>query len=513
MGERAGMASQRDIENRRPITAALMLATLMNTLDSTIANVALPHIQGSVSAAQDQITWVLTSYIIAAAIMKPLSGWLALKIGRKRMFLMSIAGFIVASMLCGIATSLPEIVLFRLLQGIAGASMMPLSQTVMLDIYPPKQIPQVMAIWSSAVILGPILGPALGGWLTEYFSWRWVFYINLPIGILAFTGLYLYMENDKGGLERPFDFLGFGALITFIGAFQVMLDRGSGQDWFGSKEIWFEAAAAAVGLWVFIVQTLTSKHPFFHRDLAKDRNFVTTTIFGFFTGALLFSTSALLPSLMQNLLGFTVLQSGYASMPRGVGSLIAFLLVPLLLARFGPRPVLFTGLSISLLALWQMSRFDLMMTAQPIMISGLIQGMGTGLLFAPLTSLAYVTLAPVHRTEGTIVSTMARSLGSSAGISILQAGLIRQTAMAHQVLATHVVPGDPVFAAAIPSVLSPASSTGIQLLNAEVTRQASMIAYDSVFGFMMLMVVGMVPLLLLLRPPKTAAPMLIEAVD
>ena len=513
MGERAGMASQRDIENRRPITAALMLATLMNTLDSTIANVALPHIQGSVSAAQDQITWVLTSYIIAAAIMTPLSGWLALKIGRKRMFLMSIAGFIVASMLCGIATSLPEIVLFRLLQGIAGASMMPLSQTVMLDIYPPKQIPQVMAIWSSAVILGPILGPALGGWLTEYFSWRWVFYINLPIGILAFTGLYLYMENDKGGLERPFDFLGFGALITFIGAFQVMLDRGSGQDWFGSKEIWFEAAAAAVGLWVFIVQTLTSKHPFFHRDLAKDRNFVTTTIFGFFTGALLFSTSALLPSLMQNLLGFTVLQSGYASMPRGVGSLIAFLLVPLLLARFGPRPVLFTGLSISLLALWQMSRFDLMMTAQPIMISGLIQGMGTGLLFAPLTSLAYVTLAPVHRTEGTIVSTMARSLGSSAGISILQAGLIRQTAMAHQVLATHVVPGDPVFAAAIPSVLSPASSTGIQLLNAEVTRQASMIAYDSVFGFMMLMVVGMVPLLLLLRPPKTAAPMLIEAVD
>ena len=513
MGERAGMASQRDIENRRPITAALMLATLMNTLDSTIANVALPHIQGSVSAAQDQITWVLTSYIIAAAIMTPLSGWLALKIGRKRMFLMSIAGFIVASMLCGIATSLPEIVLFRLLQGIAGASMMPLSQTVMLDIYPPKQIPQVMAIWSSAVILGPILGPALGGWLTEYFSWRWVFYINLPIGILAFTGLYLYMENDKGGLERPFDFLGFGALITFIGAFQVMLDRGSGQDWFGSKEIWFEAAAAAVGLWVFIVQTLTSKHPFFHRDLAKDRNFVTTTIFGFFTGALLFSTSALLPSLMQNLLGFTVLQSGYASMPRGVGSLIAFLLVPLLLARFGPRPVLFTGLSIPLLALWQMSRFDLMMTAQPIMISGLIQGMGTGLLFAPLTSLAYVTLAPVHRTEGTIVSTMARSLGSSAGISILQAGLIRQTAMAHQVLATHVVPGDPVFAAAIPSVLSPASSTGIQLLNAEVTRQASMIAYDSVFGFMMLMVVGMVPLLLLLRPPKTAAPMLIEAVD
>jgi DHA2 family multidrug resistance protein len=507
------MASQRDIDNRRPITAALMLATLMNTLDSTIANVALPHIQGSVSASQDQITWVLTSYIIAAAIMTPLSGWLSMKIGRKRMFLMSVAGFVVASMLCGIATSLPEIVLFRLLQGIAGASMMPLSQTVMLDIYPPKQIPQVMAIWSSAVILGPILGPALGGWLTENFSWRWVFYINLPIGILAFTGLYLYMDDDKGGLERPFDFLGFGALITFIAGFQVMLDRGSGQDWFGSKEIWIEAAAAAIGLWVFIVQTVTSPHPFFHRDLAKDRNFVTTTIFGFFTGALLFSTSALLPSLMQNLLGFTVLQSGYASMPRGVGSLIAFIAVPMLLARFGARLVLFAGLSISLLALWQMSRFDLSMTSQPIMLSGLIQGLGTGLLFAPLTSLAYVTLAPVHRTEGTIVSTMARSLGSSAGISILQAGLIRQTAMAHQVLATQVVPSNPVFAAAAPLMAPLDSSGGIQLFNAEVTRQASMIAYDSVFGFMMLMVVGMVPLLLLLRPPRASTPMLIEAVD
>ena len=207
-------ASQRDIDNRHPITGALMLATLMNTLDSTIANVALPHMQGSVSAAQDQITWVLTSYIIATAIMTPLSGWLSQKIGRKRMFLISIAGFTVASMLCGIATSLPEIVIFRLLQGIAGASMMPLSQTVMLDIYPQRQIPRVMAIWSAAVILGPIIGPTLGGWLTENFSWRWVFYINVPIGILAFLGIWTFMDRDDGGRQRPFDFLGFGALVT-----------------------------------------------------------------------------------------------------------------------------------------------------------------------------------------------------------------------------------------------------------------------------------------------------------
>jgi DHA2 family multidrug resistance protein len=507
------MASAKDIANRRPITAALMLATLMVTLDSTIANVALPHIQGSVSAAQDQITWVLTSYIIATAIMTPLSGWLAQKIGRKRMFLMSIFGFVVASMLCGIATSLPEIVLFRLLQGIAGASMMPLSQSVMLDMYPPKQVPQVMAIWSSAVILGPIMGPALGGWLTEDLSWRWVFFINLPIGILAFMILNFYMDRDEGGRERPFDFLGFGALVTFVCGFQLLLDRGPSQDWFDSKEIWVEATMAAIGLWVFVVQTITSQHPFFHRDLARDRNFVTTTIFGFFTGALLYASSALLPTLMQNLLGFSVLQSGYASMPRGLGSLIAFLAVPMLLQRFGARPVLFAGLLISMVALWQMAQFDLSMTAMPIMISGLVQGLGTGLLFAPLTTLAYVTLSPVHRTEGTIVSTMARSLGSSAGISVIQAGIISKSAMAHSVLADHVQPSDPVFAAVNPAFMNPATTLGAEILNGEVTRQATMIAYDSVFGMMIPIVLVMIPLLLFLRPPAQPTVAHLEAMD
>ena len=496
------MASPHDIANRIPITAALMLATLMNTLDSTIANVALPHIQGSVSAAQDQITWVLTSYIIAAAIMMPLSGWLALRIGRKRMFLLSITGFTVASMLCGVAVSLPEIVIFRILQGIAGASLMPLSQTVMLDIFPLAQIPRVMALWSSAVILGPILGPALGGWLTENFSWRWVFYINLPIGILSFVLLQANMEQDKGGLQRPFDIVGFGSLAVFIGALQIMLDRGPGQDWFGSLEIWIEAIAAAIGLWVFVVQTLSAAQPFFHRDLAKDRNYVASTVIGFFTGALMFSTAALLPSMMQNLMGFTVLESGYASMPRGLGSMAAFLCVPAILARFGARFALFMGIVISLGALVFMSRFDLMMTSAPIMTTGFVQGLGTGLMFAPLTALAYATLAPKHRTEGTIVSTMVRSLGSSVGISMLQARLIHQSALAHAALAEHVQPSDPVFRAVTPGWLNPDTPLGAQLLNGEVTRQAGMIAYDDVFAVIALMVVVVAPLILILRPPK-----------
>jgi DHA2 family multidrug resistance protein len=494
------LTSAQDIENRIPITGALMLATLMNTLDSTIANVALPHIQGSVSAAQDEITWVLTSYIIATAIMTPLSGWLSQKIGLKRMLLISIGGFTLASMLCGIATSLPEIVAYRLLQGVAGASLIPLSQTVMLNLYPQRLMPRVMSIWSAAVILGPIIGPTLGGWITEDLSWRWVFYINLPVGILAFLGVYAFMAHDEGGRQRPFDFLGFGALVTFVLGFQIMLDRGPSQDWFSSTEIWVELILAAMGLWVFVVQTATSENPFFHRDLAKDANFVGTTIFGFFVGALLFSTSALLPSFMQNLMGYSAIQSGITSMPRGVGSLISFLSIPWLLQRFGAKRTLFAGVILNILSTWQMGRFDLSMTSEPIMVASFIQGIGTGLMFAPLNTLAYATLDPRHRTEGTIVSTMARSLGSSVGISVVQAALIRDAALGHLRLSERLDPANPVLRSALPPLMDPTSPAGLQILNGEVTRQGTMLSYDAVFSWMALSIILLIPLILILKP-------------
>lgn len=491
-------AHDRNVANRLPITAALMLATLMNTLDSTIANVALPHLQGSLSAAQDQVTWVLTSYIIATALMTPLSGWLSLRIGRKKMLLMSIGGFTAASMLCGMATSLPEIVVFRLLQGVAGASLMPLSQTVMLDLYPPELIPRVMSIWSAAVVLGPIIGPTLGGWLTETLSWRWVFLINLPVGLAAFFGLTSFMADEGGGRQRPFDFIGFAALVAFLGGFQLMLDRGPGQDWLTSPEIWIEAAVSAIGLYLFIVQTVTARQPFFDRDLAKDRNFVTTTLFGMLVGVLLFSTSALLPSFMQNLLGYSSLQSGLASAPRGVGSFVGFLAVPMLMARFGPRRVLLGGVCLSAVSLWIMGQFNTLMTPTLIMQAGLVQGLGMGLLFAPLNTLAYATLDIRHRTEGTIVATMGRSLGSSVGISLLQAVLIRNGAFAHQALSGLV--GAPERGLSVPMSLQ--TPEGLDMINREVTRQGMMISYDAVFSGMALITVIMAPSLLLLRPPR-----------
>ncbi len=500
-----------NVANRVPITAAMMLATMMSVLDSTIANVALPHMQGSFGAAQDQISWILTSFIIATAIMTPLSGWLALKVGRRPMFLISIAGFTLASMLCGIAQSLPEMVAFRLIQGCAGAGMMPLSQTVMLDLFPLRQLPVVMSVWSSVIVLGPILGPTAGGWLTENLSWRWCFYINLPFGILSFLGVYLFMSGGDHGRERPFDFLGFGSLVAFVGAFQLMMDRGPTQDWFSSTEIWTEAIVAMIAFWVFIVQTITAEHPFFHRDIAKDRNFVTCTFFSVFNSGLLFSTSALLPTLMQNLLGYSAMQSGMVSMARGVGSFVGFAGVPFIVNRLPPRLVLTVGLCMSIFGLWQMSKFDLSMTAAPIISAGIIQGIGMSMVFAPLNVFSWATLNPAHRTEATVVATMIRSLGSSIGISGMQAALVGGQALAHARLADKIVTGDPMVSASLPAIMDPATEPGLMALNGDVTRQATMISYDSVFAWMALAALCVFPLLFLMRPPPPQPPLEVTA--
>jgi MFS transporter, DHA2 family, multidrug resistance protein len=498
------MASSSDIANRVPITVAMMLATVMNSLDTTIANVALPHIQGSVSASPDQVTWILTSYLIATAIMTPLSGWLSVRIGRKRMFLISIAGFTVASMLCGIATNLGEIVAFRLLQGLFGASLIPLSQAVILDLYPPRQVGQVMALWGAAVILGPIFGPVLGGWLTDNLTWRWVFYINLPIGALALAGVWFFMSSEGGAKGRPFDFLGFSSLIIFIGAFQLMVDRGPTLDWFSSGEICTEAVICVIGLYIFVVQTLVADQPFFHRDLALDRNFVTCTVFGFFIGILLFSTMALLPPMMQQLMGYSALQSGIATMPRGVGSFVAMFVVGRLIGRIDTRLILVVGLSLSAFALWQMTQFDLSMTSGPIIVSGIIQGLGIGLIFVPLSTLAYATLAPHHRPEATGVFTLVRSLGASVGISIMEALWTNNASVVHATLAAHIRPGDPVVSAALPPMFNPATGAGLEALNGEVTRQAAMVAYVDDFKLMMIVTLACMPLLLFMRTPKYA---------
>ncbi|MDB5477247.1 MAG: drug resistance transporter, EmrB/QacA subfamily [Phenylobacterium sp.] len=499
------MAATQDTANRWPITISIMLATVMNSLDTTIANVALPHIQGSVSASSDQITWVLTSYIVSAAIMTPLSGWLADRIGRKNMFLISIGGFTVASMLCGIATSLPEIVIFRLLQGVAGAALIPLSQAVLLDIYPKEQHGQAMAMWGAGALLGPILGPALGGYLTDNFSWRWCFYINLPVGILAFLGVWFFISGERTARAKPFDFLGFGMLTVFVASMQLLLDRGPTQDWFQSPEITTYAVLGAISAWVFLSHTFTAANPFFDRRFARDRNFVTASAFGFFVGVLLFATMALLPTMLQGLMGYPVLTSGLVTMPRGLGTWVAMIFVGRLIGKVDTRLLLLFGLSMNAVALYQMTHFDLAMSERSVVISGIIQGFGLGFLFVPLSTLAFASIPPVLRPEGSSLYTLVRNLGSSVGISVMQAQVVSQGAAAHAALAGNLDPSNPVVRAGLAPGMNPATTAGAMALNNEITRQGSMVAYVGVFQIMFYITLACIPMLLLMRPPRREA--------
>ncbi|HXZ47835.1 MAG TPA: DHA2 family efflux MFS transporter permease subunit [Usitatibacter sp.] len=488
--------------HRALITVSVMLASIMQALDNTIANVALPRIQGSVSATQDQIAWVLTSYIIAAAIMTPLTGWLAGQVGRKRVFIASVIGFTVSSALCGLAGTLPEIVAARLLQGAFGAALIPMSQAVLLDINPRSEHARAMALWVMGVTIGPIIGPALGGWLTENYNWRWVFYINLPFGILSLLGIAAFMPETEIRKSR-FDFFGFATLSLAIGALQLMLDRGELRDWFSSPEIQAEAIVAGLALYLFVVHMLTTKErPFVSPALFADRNFVTGNAFIFIVGVVLFATLALLPTMLQELLGYPVVLTGLVTAPRGVGAVIAMVIVGRIVGRVDARLIIGTGFAVTALSSWQMTGFYLQMDTTPVVLSGLVQGIGTGFVYVPLAAATFATLAPQYRNEGTAFFSLVRNLGSSIGISAVEMLLARNTQVAHSRLADHVTPYGNFLRLIDPAALS--TPAGLASVNAEVTRQAAMIAYLDDFKLMMVLALCAIPLVALLRTPKAA---------
>jgi MFS transporter, DHA2 family, multidrug resistance protein len=497
--------------HRGLITVSVMLASIMQALDNTIANVALPRIQGSLSATQDQMTWVLTSYIIAAAIMTPLSGWLAGQIGRKRVFLFSVVGFTIASAFCGLAQSLPEIVIARLLQGLCGAALIPMSQAVLLDINPKENHAKAMAIWVMAVTIGPILGPALGGWLTENYNWRWVFYINVPFGILAFFGIASFMPETQIRKSR-FDFFGFTALSVAIGAFQLMLDRGQSQDWFGSTEIWIEAIVAGLALYLFIVHMLTTKRPpFVSPALFKDRNFLTGNFFIFVVGVVLFATLALLPPLLQELMNYPVVLAGLVTAPRGLGTLAAMFFVGRIMGKVDTRYIIASGFALTAISLWQMTGFYLQMGTASVVWSGLAQGFGTGLVYVPLAAITFATLSPALRNEGTAVFSLIRNIGSSVGISVVTTLFVRNSQVMHSRLADQVTSFSDILHLHAPGALG--SAGGLAALNATVSGQAAMIAYLDDFKLMMVLTLCAVPLVALLRrgaAAKDDAPVAIE---
>lgn len=499
--------------NRRMITISIMLATLIQSLDGTIANVALPHMQSSLSASQDQITWVLTSYIVATAIATPLSGWLCDRFGLRLVFLASVAGFTVSSALCGVSTSLTQIVVARLLQGMFGAALVPLSQTVLLDINPREKHGSAMAVWGMGVMLGPILGPTLGGWLTDAFNWRWVFFINVPIGAMAFYGIARYIRLVPGSRRMRFDMFGFATLSLALGALQMLLDRGELNDWFSALETWIEMLVFAAATGYFIAHTVATpaSRSFFDYRLLKNRNYVTGLLFIFMVGMVLFATRVLMPALLQNLLGYPVALAGLLTAPSGLGTMISMLIAGRLIGRVDLRLLLLTGFAITAFSLWQMCGYSLELSQGDIVWPGMIQGVGLGLVFIPLSTATFATLHPALRQQGTAIFSLVRNIGSGIGISLVQTLLVRNTQINHAALAEHITYANPALQdPALAAFYSPAHPLGLAMLNAEITRQASMIAYLDDFWLMLLMTLTAMPLLLLIKLPGKGESAVVE---
>jgi MFS transporter, DHA2 family, multidrug resistance protein len=489
--------------NRAAITVCVILATLMQALDTTIANVALPYIQGSVSASQDQIAWVLTSYIVAAAIMTPPTGYLAGRFGLKRLFLFSVAGFTVASMLCGMAQSLVEIVLFRVLQGMFGAALVPLSQTVLLNINPKERQGSAMALWGVAVMAGPVLGPVLGGWLTEAYSWRYVFYINLPIGVLAFLGMSTFLSETARNATAKLDWFGFGTLSLAIGALQVLLDRGEELDWFSSREIAVEAVIGASALYLFLVHTFTAREPFVRPSLFRDRNFAAGILFIAIVGLTYYASLALQPPFLQNLMNYPIVSAGIVMGPRGVGTMGAMLVVGRLTGRLDTRLLLGTGLGLTAWSFYAMTGWTPDISQTTIIVVGVIQGIGLGFIFVPLSVVTLSTLPATARAEGAGLYSLSRNIGSSVGISVVNSLLTRNTQVNHADIAQHVTAINRMFEApTIRQFWNPLTAAGRAALDAVVTQQAQIIAYIDDYKLLMIATLAVLPLLIVFKKPS-----------
>ncbi|WP_447764883.1 MDR family MFS transporter [Sphingopyxis panaciterrae] len=494
------------VRYRGLLMVAVMAASVMQILDTTIANVAIPHMQSALGATSETVTWVLTSYILASAIAMPITGWLADRIGRRELFLAAVAGFMVASMACGAAQSLEQMVAFRFLQGISAAFIGPLSQSVMLDINPPERHARAMSIWGMGVMIGPILGPILGGWLTESVNWRWVFYINLPVGLLTLAMMWALLPATRT-IRRRFDLFGFSMLGLGLAALQLMLDRGAHQDWFNSVEIWVELGVSVACLWMFVVHLFTARAPLFNRQMLADRNLVTALGFMTVIGVVMFASMALLPPMLQNLFGWPVIDTGLVLAVRGVGILASMWVAGQLLGKIDARWMVGSGLAIAAYSLWQMSHWSLEMGSWPVVVSGLVQGVGMGLVFIPLNTMAFATIPPQYRTDGASLLNLFRSVGASVGISVVTTLLGANIQTSHEDLAAHVTNSSV-------SLLDPstadrfgiAGDAALAMVNAEINRQAAMVAYVDDFWLMMWITLASVPLVLLLRPPKPGGP-------
>jgi DHA2 family multidrug resistance protein len=491
--------------NRMLTAIAVMAATIMQVLDTTITNVALPNMAGELDATPDNISWVLTSYLIGSAVVMPLTGYITDRVGQKRFLLISIAGFVVTSALCGMATSLFQIVLFRFMQGVFGASLVPLSQSIMLQVFPGEQRGKAMAIWAMGVMVAPVMGPTLGGWLTEDFSWRWTFYINLPVGIFAFL-LAARHVHDTDIRDRRMDWFGFASLALAIGALQLVLDRGNEDDWFSSQLMIVAATVCVLAFAFFVVYSLTGKHhPLFDLRIFKDANFlvaslVMTTIgIGFFGGMVLQSLY------FQNFLGYPTFEAGMYMAPRGLASFFVMMFVGKFSGKIPPRNFVFAGILCSIAGNYLMTRFSAEIAPQDLILPLVLQGFGMGLVFVPISTLAFTTLPKTVAAEAAGIYSLIRSISSAAGIAILATYLSRSTQQQWGIMRGYINPYSESLSAYLHPLHLGLDEKGVTLAARAVLHQAQNAAYIDSFWFATANFVLMLPLLLLVRTPAKGA--------
>ena len=497
------------VAHRGLLTACAMIATLMQILDSTIANVALPYMQGSLSTTLDQVMWVLTSYVIASAIMTAPVGWLAQRFGRKNLFIGSVIGFTVTSMMCGAAQTLEQIVFFRVLQGICGAAIAPLSQAVMLDIYPFEQRAHAMAIFGIGIMVGPIMGPTLGGYLTDTYNWRWVFYVNLPFGIIATVGLLLFMPSAPRQKEMRFDWTGFGVLAMGIGCLQLLLDRGQTVDWFNAREIVTEAVLAGLGFYLFLVHMFTADKPFIPLAVFRDRNFSAACAMMFCTGTILMASSALIPPYLQNLGGYPVSTAGLTMAPRGIGTMVSMLIASRIGGKYvDQRKLMAFGLIGLGLTMHSMTAWYPDMPQGEIISTLVFQGFAMGFVFNPMTVVAFATLPAQFRGDAAALQNLARNIGAAIGVSVTAFMMVRSQQVAHADLAGGITPFNRLLQHhdTVANMLSPVTTHGAELLDMMINRQAQIIAFNNDYRILMFIVIAPLLLLLLLRRPGRVPP-------
>jgi MFS transporter, DHA2 family, multidrug resistance protein len=490
---------------RKMVTICAMTATIMQALDTTIANVALPYMQGTLSASQDQINWVLTSYIVAAAIMTAPVGWVANRFGRKRIFIICSGGFTIASVLCGLAQDINQMVLFRLLQGVFGAALVPLSQAVMLDSYALHERAKAMAIWGMGVMMGPIMGPSLGAWLTETYSWHWVFFVNLPFGIFTVLGLLIFMDETKKDFSLRFDWFGFTALAIGIGSLQIALDRGEQLGWTESNEIIAEFIVSIAGFYYFFAHSLTTDRPFIQFALFKDRNFVSGCVFMAVMGLVLFSTMALSSPYLQNVIGYPIITAGLLLASRGCGTFVAMMLVGRMMRYIEARTLIIGGLSLTCISLFYMTYWTDQTGVPEIVTLSIVQGFGFGLVFVPLSTVAFLTLPNHLRTDGTSMLTLMRNVASSIGISVVIAQLTEGSRRVYAVLSQHINPFN--HAMQMPDVrgmIDLGTDKGRAMADVMVSLQAQIIAFSQDYQMVMLFTLCAIPLAIMIGSTKAA---------